>query len=113
MAVQLAICPRACARLCENKMRLSKVISAAHVLILLAISSSASFAQEWVSFGGDAGGTRYSPLAQINRENVKSLQRAWTYHMGELDRSGNATDRHHIAPFESTPLIIDGILYFS
>jgi quinoprotein glucose dehydrogenase len=33
--------------------------------------------------------------------------------MGEVERGGNATDRHHIAPFESTPLMIDGVLYFS
>src|SRR5437660_7944823 len=69
--------------------------------------------QEWRYYGGDAGGTRFSPLTQINRENVSRLIRAWTYHTGEIDREGNATDRHRIAPFESTPLVIDGVLYFS
>src|SRR6266478_4404506 len=82
-------------------------------LILLLVVSTAVSAQEWRFYGGDAGGTRYSPLKQINSQNVKNLQRAWTYHMGELDRGGNATDRHHIAPFESTPLVIDGLLYVS
>ena len=33
--------------------------------------------------------------------------------MGEAERGGNETDRHHVAPFESTPLVIDGVLYFS
>ena len=33
--------------------------------------------------------------------------------MGEADRGGNETDRHHVAPFESTPIVIDGVLYFS
>ena len=33
--------------------------------------------------------------------------------MGEMDRGANETDRHHVAPFESTPLVIDGVLYFS
>jgi quinoprotein glucose dehydrogenase len=33
--------------------------------------------------------------------------------MGEVDRGGNETDRHHVAPFESTPLVINGVLYFS
>ena len=70
-------------------------------------------AQEWRFYGGDPGGTRSSPLKQINRQNVKNLKRAWTYHMGEVDRGGNETDRHHIAPFESTPIVIDGMLYFS
>ena len=75
--------------------------------------SGVAAAQEWRFYGGDAGGTRFSPLKQINRENVNSLQRAWTYHTGEVGREGNATDRHHIAPFESTPLVIDSVLYFS
>jgi len=82
-------------------------------LILLLVVSTAASAQEWRFYGGDAGGTRYSPIKQINSQNAKNLQRAWTYHMGELDRGGNATDRHHIAPFESTPLVIDGLLYVS
>ncbi len=33
--------------------------------------------------------------------------------MGEVDRGSNETDRHHVAPFESTPIVIDGVLYFS
>jgi len=33
--------------------------------------------------------------------------------MGEVDRGGNETDRHHTAPFESTPIMIGGVLYFS
>src|SRR4029434_7977935 len=58
-------------------------------------------------------GRRYSPLTQINRENVSRLKRAWTYHTGETDRSGNQTDRHSVAPFESTPIVVDGVLYLS
>jgi quinoprotein glucose dehydrogenase len=79
---------------------------------MLALSPTVS-AQEWRFYGGDAGGTRSSPLKQINRQNAGSLKRAWTYHMGEVDRGSNETDRHHIAPFESTPIVIDGTLYFS
>ncbi len=82
------------------------------ILFLLALSPTAS-AQEWRFYGGDPGGTRSSPLKQINRQNVKNLKRAWTYHIGEVNRGGNETDRHHIAPFESTPIVIDGVLYFS
>jgi quinoprotein glucose dehydrogenase len=52
-------------------------------------------------------------VTQINRDNVSRLQRAWTYHTGEVDRANNATDRHSIAPFESTPIVVDGVLYFS
>jgi membrane-bound PQQ-dependent dehydrogenase (glucose/quinate/shikimate family) len=74
---------------------------------------SVASGQEWRFYGGDAGGTRFSRLQQITRKNVINLKRAWTYHTGEVDRGGNETDRHHVAPFESTPLVIDGVLYFS
>jgi len=69
--------------------------------------------QEWNFYGGDAGGTRYSPLKQINPQNVARLKRAWTYHTGELTRGDRSTDRHRMAPFESTPLVMDGVLYFT
>jgi len=81
------------------------------VLILL-LFSCAAWGQEWRSYGGDSGGTRYSPLQQINRQNVSALQRAWTYHTGEVNRQSE-TDRHQIAPFETTPLVVDGVLYLS
>jgi len=53
-------------------------------------------------YGHDAGGTRYSPLKQINTANVSRLQRAWTYHTGEKGRS-----------LESTPICVNDTLYFS
>ena len=86
---------------------------AAPILAALLLLPGRNVAQEWRFYGGDAAGTRYSPLTQISRENVSRLKRAWTYHTGEVERGGNATDRHRLAPFESTPLAIDGILYFS
>ncbi len=56
--------------------------------------------QNWVHVGQDPGATKYSTLDQINTTNVKSLQKAWTFHTG--DKSGF---------FESTPLVIDGVMY--
>jgi membrane-bound PQQ-dependent dehydrogenase (glucose/quinate/shikimate family) len=87
-------------------------IAVCQVVLFLQLTGAAS-GQEWKYNGGDASGTRHSALAQINRENVSRLKRVWTYHTGEVDRSGNAADRHNIAPFESTPIVVDGVLYFS
>ena len=81
--------------------------------VLLLQCAGALRAQEWRYYGGDQGGRRYSELRQITRENVGGLKRQWTYHTGEVDRGGNATDRHSVAPFEATPIIVDGLLYFS
>jgi len=91
-----------------------RFLAATASCVMLALASvRAAHAQEWRYYGGDPGGTRFSPLTQITRENVHRLTRVWTYHTGEADRSGNAADRHNIAPFEATPLIVDGVLYFS
>ena len=38
---------------------------------------------EWRAYGRDALGSRWSPLAEITRENVARLEPAWTYHTGE------------------------------
>ena len=38
-------------------------------------------AKEWRTYGHDAGGMRFSPLAQITPENVGDLKIAWVYHM--------------------------------
>jgi len=84
--------------------------SAAALLLLLV--PCGGWGQEWRFYGGNARGTRFSSLQQINRQNVGALKRAWTYHTGEVNRS-NETDRHHIAPFETTPLVVDGMLYLS
>src|SRR5689334_10817206 len=34
---------------------------------------------EWRFYGGDAGSTKYSPLDQINAQNVSSLRIAWRW----------------------------------
>src|SRR5262249_1533669 len=57
---------------------------------------------DWMYFGQDQGATRYSTLAQINVDNVKNLKRAWIFHTG--DKSGF---------FESTPLVINSVVYFA
>jgi glucose dehydrogenase len=69
-------------------------------------TSSASASYEWWYYGHDPGGMRFSPLKQINRANVNQLHRAWTYEVPQGPNSGTAA-------FESTPLMVDGVLYFT
>lgn len=66
--------------------------------LLLGIST---VAQEWSHYGYDAGGSRYSPLDEINRGNVHELQLAWTYRHGDLERF---PDRRTFAGFHATPV---------
>src|SRR5882672_4623082 len=64
----------------------------------------------WPHYGNDAGGTRYSPLAQIDRTNVAQLQVAWTYRTGAL---AVKTDNNRKAAFEATPILVAGRLYLT
>src|ERR1700686_535341 len=56
---------------------------------------------QWLTPGRDANGTFYSPLRDINAGNVGKLGFAWDYHLG--------TNRGQ----QSTPLMIDGVMYAS
>lgn len=44
--------------------------------------------EDWPFFGGDLGGTRYSPLKQITPENVSKLQVAWEVDVGRVPYIG-------------------------
>ena len=61
--------------------------------------------QNWLSYSGNYAGHRYSPLSQINRTNVKSLQLKWSYH------PLYAKNRNSQNKMENTPLVVDGIMY--
>ena len=43
---------------------------------------------EWPMYNRDLGGTRFSPLAQINTKNVNRLTQAWTYKVGKVKAEG-------------------------
>src|SRR5262245_827184 len=62
------------------------------------------------TWGNGPGGTRHSPLAQIDRANVGRLRVAWTYRTGEDEGRGPASER---VAFEATPILVDGTLYLS
>jgi quinoprotein glucose dehydrogenase len=68
-------------------------------------------ATEWRFYGGDEGGTRYSPLRQIDRGNVGRLRRAWVYHTGELEIGLKAASFQ--ASFSTTPLVVAGVMYLT
>jgi glucose dehydrogenase len=38
--------------------------------------AQSSTRDDWAYYGHDAGGTRYSPLTQVNRQNVAGLKRS-------------------------------------
>jgi glucose dehydrogenase len=72
---------------------------------------SQSRQNEWRYFGGDKAFTRYSPLDQINRDNVKNLQVVWRRPAVDDKLKEAFPDLSVSSYLRSTPIMIDGILY--
>ena len=95
---------------------------------------------EWPTYGGDLASTKYSPLAQITKDNFSSLKIAWrtkspdgflsmtmpngaewtagsTLIFDELRRLDPKRWRDNASPllnnFKATPLMVGGVLYFN
>jgi quinoprotein glucose dehydrogenase len=83
-------------------------------IVSLAFATTASTAPApdsgWPAYGGDDGGTRYSPLAQIKPANVGQLRVAWIFRTGELGQGVKDWSR---SAFEATPILYDGTLYLT
>jgi quinoprotein glucose dehydrogenase len=81
------------------------------LLLLLQLRSMAQDGS-WAYYGKDPGGSRYSPLRQIDDKNVARLKPAWIYRTGELEKykSKSVLGR---AAFECTPILIGRSLYLS
>ncbi|HEV7387736.1 MAG TPA: hypothetical protein VGN73_03905, partial [Gemmatimonadaceae bacterium] len=93
----------------KGKILLARAIFlAACALGAASIADAQTVDGEWRAYGHDPLGSRYSPLAQIDRANVGRLAVAWTYHTGEpLPTKGMRRS------LEVTPLMIDNTLYIS
>jgi quinoprotein glucose dehydrogenase len=66
---------------------------------------------DWVAYGRTPLGERFSPLAQITRENVSQLTQAWSFSTREATDPRFRTRRR--TSLEATPLVVDGVMYFS
>ncbi|ANF56475.1 membrane-bound PQQ-dependent dehydrogenase, glucose/quinate/shikimate family [Halotalea alkalilenta] len=59
--------------------------------------------EDWTAYGRDSAATRFSPLDQINVDNVGKLERAWVYRTGDL--------LDHRWGAETTPLKVGDSVY--
>lgn len=57
--------------------------------------------QNWLSYSGTMLSQRYSTLTEITPANVKNLEMKWAYQARSTEK------------FETTPLVVDGIMYFT
>ncbi len=69
---------------------------------VLAAQDNQGVGRDWPAYSGNAEGTRYSPLTQINRSNVSQLQVAWQFDPGDGSPSGR---------FQAQPIVVNGVLY--
>ena len=72
-------------------------------LLAAALRSSGTAGDEagWPMHGG-VDNIRYSPLAQVSRDNVTKLHVAWTY---------DSHDAFKGSEMQSNPVVVDGVLY--
>lgn len=61
---------------------------------------------DWPTYGGNNAGSRYSPLTQINTQNVNKLQLAWTFDTGE-----NSDPAERGMDIQCQPIVVKGVLY--
>jgi quinoprotein glucose dehydrogenase len=64
---------------------------------------------DWPAYGGTYHATRFTPLDQITRDNVATLEKAWEFRTGDLPPE-DEPDSADYAP-ENTPLKIGDMLY--
>ncbi|HXO05652.1 MAG TPA: PQQ-binding-like beta-propeller repeat protein, partial [Candidatus Sulfotelmatobacter sp.] len=97
----------------KTPVRLTAVV--ALVVVCLFVIRAASVPggdqkDDWPVYGHDPGGMRFSPLTQINPQNVAQLKVAWTFHTGDISNGSGGRKR---SGFETTPILVDGTLYLT
>src|SRR5262245_35052794 len=87
--------------------------SVAAVVVMIVVLAAVFAGQgpadhDWPAYGRDAGGTRFSPLTRITRDNVSKLVVAWRYHTGEP-----VLDLARQPSLQVTPIVVDNVMYVS
>ena len=49
--------------------------------------------EEWPNYGNDPGSSRYSPLTEITKNNLRDLKVAWVYHTGDVSHAQQHLER--------------------
>src|SRR5204863_1279468 len=70
------------------------------LIAIAALPMLCSYGRDWPAYGGSPEGTRYSPLKEINRSNVRNLREVWRY--DTADGQGAS---------QTQPIVVDGVLY--
>ncbi len=87
-------------------------------LVLLAVFAATATADPppvagWPTTEGAPGGGRFTPLTDITKENVATLEIAWTYRHGDFWEGRWPISVQRGSAFESTPVLFEGRLVFT
>jgi glucose dehydrogenase len=81
---------------------------AAMLLGTAARSAGAAQPGDWPTYNRDLAGTRYSPLTQIDADNVRQLREVWSYSLGRNETSDTLSGGS-----EFTPIVVGGVMYLA
>src|SRR4051812_47196985 len=110
------------------RIRYALLIGIAAMLPVLAQAPKPNPGADWPMYNRDLGGTRYSPLTQINATNVANLKMAWSYRLsnpaaprgaapatsapgGGARGGGRGAAPVPTANPEATPIVVNNIMY--
>lgn len=96
------------------KLPLYKTLPAAEVSQLTPALETNLERNGWWRSNADAANTRYSPLTQIDRDNVAQLEVAWIYHSGSAGFDKTRSTRFNAIQannIQANPIIADGVMY--
>lgn len=90
--------------------------------IMLAMFSLPGLAEpQWSSYAASPGGGHYSPLTQVNPDNVDQLEAAWEHRSGDFRAAREGLDGAQFgetdgprtqSSFQVTPILANGSLYY-
>src|SRR5438067_12583457 len=94
----------------RDMMKAVGLVSLPAIAVALIALAPALREVDWPFYGGDQGGSKFSPLTDVTAANVSRLSVAWEWKTAEkaLETFGTRPGN-----FQATPIMIDNVLYFS
>jgi quinoprotein glucose dehydrogenase len=93
--------------------RMTIAMAFAAAVVAVAAVRQPAVSVDWPSYGNGAGGLKYSPLADINRDNVTKLDIAFTWRANERNIPASEGQKSaRPGQFQATPLAIHDTLFF-
>src|SRR5258707_2442174 len=94
------------------------VVTAATVMVLASVARMAETPAgtangEWRYYSGDNGSKKYSPIDQINKDNVARLKIAWRRPALSPEFAAANPQIRPANNFRATPIMVNGVLYAS